>query len=161
MPRALRPGVMRAALILLLPTLLAAPSAAAIEPARCTEFWCFSLLDDDGDGTPDGVIAGTTTFVHGAPTTNVVWTRDRFFVAGEATAGDEHEEHVVLQPYVGGDRAGAGYRAILVEAALVGVDGETGASAYLARVALRASDRDGDAVPENTDVALEGPTPGA
>lgn len=130
---------------------LVAPSAAALpvdeRVVRCNTFYCFSVLDEDGDGTPDGVLGGTATFVHEAPTVNFGWHSTGYFAASEATVGEEEDEDALLLTwYVGGDRRTyEGATPLYVEVALQ--DLAPGGATH-AFVALAVVDEDGDGRPD-------------
>lgn len=140
---------MRAA-ALLLTLLLAAPLAGATVPlpARCNSVYCFSLLDEDGDGAPDGIVGGTASVLHEAPTVSFAWTAGGFFVAGEVPVGHEDDDPLAVLPYVGGERDGTSVRVVHVGVDVLQLDSEDGTESPILSVFVQADDADGDGVPE-------------
>lgn len=116
------------AAVLLMPVALAQDVPT---PVRCNTAYCFSVLDEDGDGAPDGVLGGTAEVVHGAPTAYFGSTREGSFAAGEALVGDEEEGGYMATLYVGHD-ANATY----VEVIVWELDGETGSATPKAGTAV-------------------------
>ena len=130
-----------ASLVLLL---LVAPGASAVALpllVRCNQVYCFSLFDEDGDGTPDAFVAGTSELAHGAPTLQAGHSpADGTYAFTEVLVGDEHEGGLLLAPYVGLEGTSEAY----AEVVLGEFDGESGATTRLVAVVLWVDDSDGD-----------------
>lgn len=144
---------MRALLLLLV---LVAPLAGATvpTPARCNAFYCFSLLDSDNDGVPDGILGGTASFLHEAPTASFGLHPEGFHVTADVPVGHEDDDPYYVLPYVGGERNGTSVSVLYVSVEALQLDSDTGRTDTLASVVVRLDDRDGDGIPETPSHSL-------
>ncbi len=130
-----------ASLVLLLLVAPVASAAALPVLVRCNQVYCFSIFDEDGDGTPDAIVAGTSEVAHGAPTLQAGHSsEDGTYAFTEVLVGDEHEGGLLVAPYVGLEGTSQAYAEVVVG----DFDGETGATTRLAEVVLWLDDSDGD-----------------
>lgn len=143
----MRPVILLILLVLLAPAATAATVATPVI-VRCNSFYCFSYLDEDGDGTTDGVLGGTASFLHEAPTVNFGWTTGGFFVAGEVLVGHEEDDPLAANPYVGGERDGTRVHVVYASFDLLQLDSEQGTGTPIVSASARVDDADGDGVPE-------------
>lgn len=123
---------------------LLVPGAQAV----CTQLFCATTTDADGDGVPERGSFGTTTFVHEAPVVNVVVTNASLFAGGEAYVGHEEDDPVLILPYLYAERNASGVAVLYARVDVAQLDSETGGATPVAVVLVDARDGDGDGVPE-------------